>query len=78
MKYIVNTVWKHEHSIKWKEMQEAMNKLNKLDSLILDSSPVDPSHDSLVNAFMKHNNLKYSKSSGFYLKTKRDKMGCFW
>lgn len=38
------------------------DKLNKLDSLILDSSPVDPSHDSLVNAFMKHNNLKYLKS----------------
>ena len=30
MKYIVNTVWKHEHSIKWKEMQEAMTQLNKL------------------------------------------------
>ncbi len=30
MKYIVNTVWKHENSIKWEEMHESMDQLNKL------------------------------------------------
>ena len=29
MKYIVNTVWKHDNTIKWEKMQEAMDQLNK-------------------------------------------------
>lgn len=37
------------------------NNLNKIDKLIMDSSPVMASHDSLLNAFMVHNKLKYSK-----------------
>ena len=36
-------------------------ELNRVDSLILDSAPVLPSHESLINAFTKHNNIKYSK-----------------
>ena len=37
------------------------NNLNKIESIIMDSSPVYASHDSLINAFMVHNNIKYSK-----------------
>ena len=37
------------------------NNLTKIDCLILDSSPVLPSHNSLVNAFSIHHGLKYSK-----------------
>jgi hypothetical protein len=45
------------------------NNLNKIDKLILDSSPVMASHDSLLNAFMVHNKLKYSKPLlDFFLK----------
>ena len=29
LKYIVNTFWKHDNTIKWEKMQEAMDQLNK-------------------------------------------------
>ena len=29
IKYIVNTFWKHDNTIKWEKMQEAMDQLNK-------------------------------------------------
>ena len=29
MKYIVNTVWKHNNPIKWEKMQEAMDQFNR-------------------------------------------------
>ena len=32
MQYIVNTVWKHDNSLSWKKMQEAMDQLNNLDN----------------------------------------------
>jgi len=29
IKYIVNTFWKHDNTVKWEKMQEAMDQLNK-------------------------------------------------
>ena len=75
MKYIVNTVWKHDNSIKWEKMQEAMDQLNKqgspaeevfwfaIDENTHGAVSVFPSEESYKEIKQKWDNMREEASS---------------